>query len=371
MPKKTRVKQSSFLLCILTEKHEIIVMEKPRIKDIALKAGVSVGTVDRVLHNRGEVKEETKNEILKIAKELNYKPNVAAQLLKAPTLYKIAILIPEPVKENSFWTIHPKGFEKAAKNADLYQVEITFLKFSIKDEHDFEEKAQEIIELKPNGVIMAPLFKRETINFCDNLRQCNIPYVFIDTNIPEANCLAFVGEDAFKSGRVAAGLIDIITPTDKDILIVNIAKNLGNTQHLNSRNQGFMSYFVDKGNNQGLKISIDIPEEKPKEVKSYLDKVFRNNSNIGAILVSGSRTYAVAEYVEASRINTITVGYEAIEDNLKYLRNGVIQFLVSQRPLEQSKKSFDILLSYITSHIKPDENNYHQQIDILSAENID
>ena len=42
-----------------------------RIKDIALKAGVSIGTVDRVLHNRGEVKAATKEKVLAIAKKLN------------------------------------------------------------------------------------------------------------------------------------------------------------------------------------------------------------------------------------------------------------------------------------------------------------
>ncbi|WP_234408903.1 LacI family DNA-binding transcriptional regulator [Marinilabilia salmonicolor] len=47
-------------------------MRPVRIKDIAEKANVSIGTVDRVLHNRGEVAKKTKEKVLTIAKEMNY-----------------------------------------------------------------------------------------------------------------------------------------------------------------------------------------------------------------------------------------------------------------------------------------------------------
>ena len=45
------------------------------IKEIAALAGVSRGTVDRVLNDRGAVNPETAEKIRKIAKELDYKPN--------------------------------------------------------------------------------------------------------------------------------------------------------------------------------------------------------------------------------------------------------------------------------------------------------
>ncbi|MDD4076288.1 MAG: helix-turn-helix domain-containing protein, partial [Eubacteriales bacterium] len=53
------------------------------IKQIAVKAGVSRGTVDRVLHNRGGVKPDIAEHVRMIAQELGYKPNRAARLLAA------------------------------------------------------------------------------------------------------------------------------------------------------------------------------------------------------------------------------------------------------------------------------------------------
>ena len=51
------------------------------VKDIATLAGVSKGTVDRVLHNRGEVSEASREKVMKIARQIGYKPNVHASLL--------------------------------------------------------------------------------------------------------------------------------------------------------------------------------------------------------------------------------------------------------------------------------------------------
>ena len=53
------------------------------IKDIAAIAGVSRGTVDRVLNNRGSVNPATAEKINEIAKALDYKPNKAGLALAA------------------------------------------------------------------------------------------------------------------------------------------------------------------------------------------------------------------------------------------------------------------------------------------------
>jgi LacI family transcriptional regulator len=75
---------------------------KTRIKDIALLAGVSIGTVDRVIHERGEVAEKTRQKVQKLLKESNYSPNVIAQVLKSKRKFHLVSLLPEPTENNSF-----------------------------------------------------------------------------------------------------------------------------------------------------------------------------------------------------------------------------------------------------------------------------
>lgn len=340
-----------------------------RIKDIAVKAGVSAGTVDRVLHNRGEVKAETRELILKIARELEYKPNVAARLLKGPSEYRIAVLLPKLDRPNSYWTKHPIGIKNAIESNAPYNVKADFYSFSLQDEEDFAKQARALLEKPPHGVVLAPLYKNESLLFCRELDALEIPYVFINTNIEGANCLSYIGEDAIKSGRIAASLVDVITPQNKDVLIVNIAKSLVNTQHLNSRNQGFMAYFMESGSNKGLKISVDIGSDREEEVKQKLDDVLKANTNVGALLVSGSRTYVVANYLQKAGLDKVLVGYESIDDNISFVKAGVINFLVSQRPIEQAEKALQILLDTLINKT-PQQRINLQAIDILNKESF-
>jgi len=69
-----------------------------RIKDIATLAGVSTGTVDRVLHKRGRVSKAAEEKVRKILDEIDYKPNPIARSLGSNKKYKIIALIPDPAK---------------------------------------------------------------------------------------------------------------------------------------------------------------------------------------------------------------------------------------------------------------------------------
>src|SRR5690554_224455 len=346
-------------------------MKQVRIKDIAEKAGVSLGTVDRVLHNRGEVAAETREKVLTIARELHYQPNIVAQALTAKKQYNLAALMPRGGSDNVFWTLHPQGIENAIKSLRPFYVDVRFFFFELHNEADFVEKTREILEYQPEGVIFAPILKKESLQFCNELDTRNIPYIFIDSFIENANCLSFIGEDAYQGGRVAASLIDYGLDPDKDILIVNIAKDLENTQHLNRRNQGFMSYFLDTGKNRRMKITVEIPFSEREIVEERMDQILESNPNIGAILVSSAKTHVIARYIQnKKKKGLILVGYELTKKNVDFLKKGVIQFLIGQKPMEQSEKAVKKMFDYLTTKQIPIKREF-QPVEIINVENVD
>lgn len=346
-------------------------MKQVRIKDIAAKAGVSIGTVDRVLHNRGEVAEKTKEKILAIARDMDYQPNIVAQALTAKKQYHLAALIPRGGNDNVYWISHPQGIDKALKDLRPFLVDIKYYFFELHNETDFMLKSQEMMNDNPEGVIFAPILKKESVSLCAELDQRCIPYIFIDTYIENANCLSFIGEDAYQSGRVAASLIDYGVNPQKDILIVNIAKDLENTQHLNRRNQGFMSYFLDTGKNRGMKITVEIPSTERSIVDQKMDYILQSNPNISAILVSSAKTHVIARYIQNKKMKDIlVVGYELTRKNVDYLKKGVIQFLIGQKPMEQSEKAVKKLFDYLTARQMPAKREF-QPVEIINVENVD
>ena len=68
--------------------------DRIRIKDIAQMAGVSVGTVDRVLHSRSGVSESSRIKVEEILQKLNYQPNMYASALASNKKYRFACLLP-------------------------------------------------------------------------------------------------------------------------------------------------------------------------------------------------------------------------------------------------------------------------------------
>jgi LacI family transcriptional regulator len=346
-------------------------IKKARLKDIASLSGVSIGTIDRVLHDRGEVAERTRKRVLEIARELNYTPNLIARVLKSKKPYHIVSLLPWPTEENTFWARHPFGLLKAMAELDPFPVNLTQINFDILNEADFVKETRTVLKLKPDGVVLAPIFQSESIAFCSLLGKQNIPFVFVDGYIQETDFLAYIGENVFQSGKVAGQLTSMITSGDKDLLIINLAKNLRNLHHLTNRTKGFLSYFAGNGKKFGKKISLNIPNSKSENIKKELDKVFKNNPNIGSIFVSGSKCYKVADYIKSQGINSVNlVGYDLLERNVAYLRSGTIKFLIGQRPEEQTYKGVKKLFDFLSLNKVPERMEY-LPIDIVTSENVD
>jgi LacI family transcriptional regulator len=344
--------------------------KKARIKDIAKLAGVSIGTVDRVLHDRGEVAEKTRERVQRILKETNYSPNVMAQVLKSKKKYHLVSLLPEPTEINPFWQKHPIGIKRAIEELDPFPVTLTKVNFDMQSEEDFQKKTAIVMDLKPDGVLLAPIFKSESTVFCERLNKEKIPFVFIDGFIENTDFLAYIGENIYQSGRVAGQLIDMVTPDTKDILVVNIARNIQNVHHLNSRTQGFLSYFENNGNNKGKKITVSIPEPSSLSVRTEMDKVMKEYPGIGSIFISGSRSYLIALYLEEVGLNSINlIGYDLLDLNVKYLKSGITRFLIGQRPEEQTYKGIKKLFEYLSLNKTPDKIEY-LPVDVVTSENV-
>ena len=86
-----------------------------RIKDIAELSGVSTGTVDRILHERGKVSEDARKKVEKILKEIDYQPNLIARSLALKKKYHFIALIPS-FHEGEYWAKLSQGSRKQNGN---------------------------------------------------------------------------------------------------------------------------------------------------------------------------------------------------------------------------------------------------------------
>ncbi|MBQ9157603.1 MAG: LacI family DNA-binding transcriptional regulator [Eubacterium sp.] len=86
------------------------------IKDVAREAGIAVGTVSRVLNNRGYISEETRNKVYAAMKKLNYQPNETARSLQKKKSNMIGVIVPQIA--HPYFAMLISCLEIAAYNSD-------------------------------------------------------------------------------------------------------------------------------------------------------------------------------------------------------------------------------------------------------------
>jgi LacI family transcriptional regulator len=344
--------------------------KKITIKDIAKLAGVSIGTVDRVIHNRGEVSVKTKEKILKITNSFNFQPDVIASALASNKTVKFASIMPSVDRESSFWKAPISGIDKALKEIGHYSVVNTNYFFSIFDKNTFVEQANKAIEENPDGLLIAPSLQNEALELAKICDTKNIPYVFFNSNIAGQNQICYVGQDSMQSGIVAARLMDYGLDSNSEILIVSIYSSLKNNNHIQNRKQGFIKYFESKKGAKNKLHSLEINSFNDGDIYNELRQILKNQPEIKGIFVTNSRVFHVARFIESEKLSSINlIGYDLTNENIPYLERGTINFLINQKPVEQSYRALLALFNKIVLK-KEVLKEILLPIDIVTRENL-
>jgi LacI family transcriptional regulator len=344
--------------------------KKIRIKDIAQMAQVSVGTVDRVIHNRGEVAKESYNKVMAILEKTGYKPNLIAKTLGSNKTYKIAALMPNP-EQDEYWNQSIEGIQQAKEEWTQYGVQLQTLYFDLYDKESFIKLAETVCESNPDGVLMAPIFYNEALHFINTCKERNIPFVLINNNIEQAGPLSFVGQDLYQSGRVGAELLHLNEKENGTYAILHIYDDIHNSTHLNEKEKGFKDYFVEQNNGHTYNVlSRDLNYTHESTLEKELSDLL-NESTLKGILVTTSKgAYTVSKLLEKKGKNGIRlVAYDLLAENLHYLNNGIIDFLINQN----SKRQAFVGISQLSNHLlfkKQATASYLFPLEIISRQNV-
>lgn len=342
-----------------------------RIKDIAEKAGVSTGTVDRVIHERGNVSEKARQKVLRVMAELGYERNIIASTLAYNRRFRIAVLLPD-YQSDIYWLQPMQGVEKAQRALQHYGVEADFYFFDLFEPDSFLQQVRKIWRKKPDGILFAPVFSQESQILLEKSRQAQIPNVMINTRIETENTLCYIGQHSRQSGFLAARLLDLLLQDRQGVLLLNLARGVTNAQHLLDKEEGFRAYFA-----QNDRKHIDIIKhtfsqfQNNTELTAFLNGVFRENPHINGVFVTNSRVYRVAECLDRQWLDRIKlVGFDLIGPNLKLLQQGRLHFIINQNPVQQGYLGVVNLVNHLILKQKVEPVQY-LPLDVVMKENVE
>lgn len=346
-------------------------MEKITINDIARLTGLSKGTVDRVLHNRGEVSKKSFDKVMAVIREQGYEPNLYASLLAKRKKRIIAIVLPHP-HSGSYWELAISGMEKIGEEVQQFGIHSALFTYDEYQAESFREVCAKVLESNVSGVVIAPMFQYETQVFVQELGSRDIPYVFVDTKLdsPEGH-LAFFGIPSYKSGFLCADML-LQGEKAREVLVVRITRDKERQSDPTViRRAGFMDYMRE--NNPGCTIrSLFVSPTDATVTDEALSSFFKEFPQVRHVVMFNSRIHLIVPFLERHPFpGRRVIGFDNLKANIEALENGTVTMLIAQHPEKQVQEAVHILSDFLVFKRKPEKPDNHMHMDILTRYNIE
>lgn len=338
------------------------------LQQIAEQAGVSRGTVDRALNNRGRIKPEVAEKIKRIAREMGYQPNRAGRAMSmAGKGLKIGVIVQSA--DTPFIQGVLEGVEQARNEVESLGGTVRIYQIEGMDAGEVIRKMELLRSEQFNAIALMPSddqLLRQTIN--TYIEEYQIPIVTFNGDLEDTKRLCFVGQDGVRSGKAAAGLLGEITgSTGKVCLISGNEHNRG----LNDRIKGFAE-----------EIKLQYPEIEilgPRYIyddnwvaERVMEELLDQHPDIRGVYIVGHGERGVCDCLKKKKMDhkIKVVANDILKDNIPYLEDGSINFLIGQDPLAQGFEPTMILHHLLFDGIAPQEELQYTDIVIKTKYNV-
>ena len=308
------------------------------IKDVAEAAGVSIGTVDRILHNRGRFSVETAERVRRAVDELNYTPNIHARGLKNSKSYIFGAMIPNVQQDAGYWRLVTEGIKRAKSGLAPMCRDVNVFHFDRYSRESVDNVLEEALSSGLDGLLIAPVVPEV---FQERLTDSRVPYLFIDTDIPGmAERISFIGQDSYRSGTLSGKLMAMLIGKQEDKASVLVVEPPGVDYHLQSRIRGFRDYMEKERPEAGIDC-LKMHYDDEQRFHTALDEYFSANSLPAGFFAANSSVYYLASFLNkrgGGYPEIPVIGYDLIPGQEGLIRNGTIDFILTQDPEEQAYK---------------------------------
>lgn len=339
------------------------------IKDIAQRAGVSTGTVDRVLHGRGNVSAKARAKVEKAMAEIHYEPNIFASALAYNRTLRIQALLPE-FQKDPYWALPNAGVERAALEVRQFGVHIEAIFYDASEPAEFLKKAMELLDSRPDALLIAPLFLEESKAVLCACATQKIPVSLVNTNLEDQPALSYVGQDSYQSGILAGKLLRQVLRPEDQVAVVNLDKEIVQAKHLMEKERGFRDYFkkYPEWNPDILRLDFE-RFDRPAQLKLFLENTFAENPCLRGLFVTNSRSYYLLDAIgQQTPPGLRIVGFDLLNPNIRYLQEERIAFLINQNPMQQGYQAVMTIVDHLIFKKKVERVQY-LPLDIVVAEN--
>lgn len=338
------------------------------IKKIAMLAGVSTGTVDRALHDRGRVNPKVAQRIKQIAEELNYQPNAVAKSLSIRSRnLKIAVIL-HIQTPNAYFDDVIAGIMRGKEEISDFGIAVELYRCA-----DFDPVCQlnlieKALEDGASAIAIVPIHNEQIRQRLDALQSDGFPIVFLTNIIDNAKYLSFVGCDYRLAGKITAGLLNMLQPRDGRLLLFSPSFQMyGHTL----RAQGLQSQLETEYPDIRLQKILELTGDDIRDyqiTRVALEMYPDTNLFVCPGASCHGNLQAITDMGFLGRAKVICYDYSEQIDAM--IRNRQIQASITQCPQEQGYLAVRTLFDYLSAGKEPAFHNHYVRMRILLKENL-
>ncbi|GHU17412.1 transcriptional regulator [Betaproteobacteria bacterium] len=336
------------------------------IKELAKIAGVSRGTIDRVVNRRGRVDKSVEARISGIIDKYGYKPNkVARALVNRKKLYVIGAI--SASVNNVFFRDVVEGVRRAEAEMKEFGVSLRYrevTKFSVPDQLACID---EMLEEGIDALAINPINDEAIRSRLKEVDRRNIPVITFNSDIEGTDRLAYIGCDYRKTGRIAAGLVAVSCREKANIaVVIGSMKSLGH--HL--RMQGFCDEIKKYS---GLKVErvVEMYDDESTSFEKVRELLAEAGEVDAFFFAAGGKEgglRAIRESREGNWPRIVTVDIDPFTTSC--LREGLVFATVCQQPFVQGYEPVKQLAHCLLYGEKPEKAVQYTQAEIVIRQSI-
>lgn len=333
------------------------------ISEIAKAAGVSIGTVDRVIHNRGRVAPATKEKIENLILQNGYRPNALAHQLKCKSELKIGALFPSLDSGSGYWQQLYSGMQLAVEQLSPFSIKLYFSAFNRNIPHSVIDQGLELLNQGINALVMAPVVPDECVELIEQLGD--IPYIYVDSPLTRGAPLSTIAQNPYQGGQCAGRIMKMLKGNGEFACM----RMFANAYNLRERCRGFTDFL--SADSACTVIDAICPEQDEESLFPFLDELFALHTNLKGIFVAHAEVHLVGRYLIEHDLKhkVALIGYDLLPINKQALFDGYIDSIISQRPEHQGLSAvYEFYKSELLHQNKRQEIKI--PIDIFFKENI-
>jgi LacI family transcriptional regulator len=316
-------------------------MVKATIEDVAVEAGVSVATVDRVLNGRAAVRPPTAERVEKAIRRLNYQPDRLAARLARAREYRFCFILPEG--SNAFMATLAEAVQAEALRMVREKVVIDLRHTDVFDAQQLSTTLDTIGPIY-DGVAVVALDHPRVREALNALAERGVSVVTLVSDVPSSKRVHYVGIDNSAAGRTAATLMGRYL-SDRRGKVGLIAGSLSLRDHI-ERQFGFEQVMAHDFPNLTL-LPVREGRDDRVKVQGVAEQLLADHPDLIGLYNVGAGSAGIAAALEqAGRARDVVfITHELTEDTRRALIDGTIDIIINQDAGHEVRSAIRVLMS--------------------------